>query len=370
LNNKKQFVDPLSYKLSSLLTMTLGQGGYNSVVNSYHKTESEFSQSKLEDNNINILEPKGFGKVHRVYALNDYSFSLLSERKILEENQSLLSERKLFESDNVYENLLKMGPNAVVKYFIDNKERLVDEANKLRKEKKKKEDKAYKDRKQQSNQSFKREYHTSVTRYNYIDSLNKKVLHSSGVVRSAELCLNIKGKNIYGSNSVKTGSEVNGNRVLVGEVQLGNKYSLENNENNDFTSLSTKFLNDNSFFYKEINELMDKELKSGTDLKILQSKIEQYILDREEEFVYAKVLEQKKHGAFNEVLNDLENYLKKFENILINFTHSYYINNYKKLLSGMRGRDKSVNFFLLFFVIEAEVHRKKQQRITKIKESK
>jgi hypothetical protein len=374
LNKKKQFIDPLSYKLAVLLGVILGTRGYNSVVNSYHKTDSDFSQTKSEDNNNIILEPKGFGKVHRVYAL-DTDLSLLRDSKSLEENQSLLNESKSFEMDNVYESLLKMGPTSAVQFFIDNKESIVDNIEKFRKDKKEKEYKAYKDRKQESNQSFKREYHTSVTRYNNIDSLNDKVLHSNsrGVLRSNVHCLNKKGKKFYSSNSVKNikiGSDVNAAKGDRFKVQLENKDSLENDENNHITILSTKFLNETSFFYNEIKELMDKELKSGTELKILQNKIEQYSLDREEIFVYENLREQRKQGKFSEVLNNLDYYLNKIENILFNFTHSYYINNYKKLITDMRNKDKSVNFFLLFLVIEAEVHRKKMQRITNINQSK
>src|SRR5258708_22181516 len=99
MNQTKQFLDPLSYKLSVLFKEIMGNDGYKNVVNSYHKTNPELSRSKKK---VNILEPKGFGKVYRVFALGQDQ-SILNESKSLE-----------IEIDNVYETLLKSGPDSII----------------------------------------------------------------------------------------------------------------------------------------------------------------------------------------------------------------------------------------------------------------
>jgi len=57
---------------------------------------------------------------------------------------------------------------------------------------------------------------------------------------------------------------------------LVNKDSLEdslvNVKNNYYTDLSNKFIRESSYFFNEIKELMDKEMKNGTDLKIFTGK--------------------------------------------------------------------------------------------------
>jgi hypothetical protein len=81
---------------------------------------------------------------------------------------------------------------------------------------------------------------------------------------------------------------------------------------------------------------------------------------------YDKLFHVKDVGDFSPIITTLKKSLIELEVCLINFTSNYSINNYKNLVQKMRLGDKTVNFYLLIFVLEAEIERIKQKRLSGI----
>ena len=116
--------------------------------------------------------------------------------------------------------------------------------------------------------------------------------------------------------------------------------------------------------------MMREETKNGSDLNLLQDKIEKFTLNYEDNLIKDVTLNGKDFGKYSKVITSLNSYLNNFENILEDFSHGYYINGYKELISSLKGSHwKKGNFFLFYFVLEAEVHRKKEDLKLKVTES-
>ena len=331
LNNKKKFLDILSYKLSVLFLKLFGEDGYKFVSKSNNKSTSTKASSELRKD-IKILDAKGFGKSHR-FMVDEEGVS-----KNLEPN-------KIDDNDNAYNWFLyfrtETGNN--LNYLFENQERFIKELKEHRRSKeweKQQKEINYKAMKQEeynkSNRYIKRRYHTCSK----IISINKD------------------NKRFYSSNNLRK----NDNSIFD-----KNENSLVNNK--EIIYLYDKFLDNSSYYFTDIKKIIDEGTEKKMSLEILQNKIEEYAFNRELESGYDKLFREKGVGEFSPIITSLNKSLIVLENCLINFTSNYYINNHKNLIQELRLGVKKVNFYLLIFVIEAEIGRKKQQKLGDIKNS-
>lgn len=129
------------------------------------------------------------------------------------------------------------------------------------------------------------------------------------------------------------------------------------------------FLKESSYYFTELNKIIVYGLKKKKiSLHSLQMNIENYAVKREMENGYDKLFKDQDVGDFSPIILTLKKSLIKLEDCLINFISDYSINNYKILIQGMRLGDKTVNFYLLIFVLEAEIDRIKKIHLRNIEE--
>lgn len=147
-------------------------------------------------------------------------------------------------------------------------------------------------------------------------------------------------------------------------IMSKNENSLVNSKENIY--LCDQFLKESSDYFYELNKIIVDGLDKKISLQSLQTNIENDAVKREMENGYDKLFHDKDIGEFSTIMTTLNKSLIKLEVCLINFTSNYSINNYKKLIQGMRLGDKTVNFYLLIFVIEAEIDRIQQVRLRNI----
>jgi hypothetical protein len=160
---------------------------------------------------------------------------------------------------------------------------------------------------------------------------------------------NIYTKNLYSTTNLMVEKDIK----LVNTTN-NNKLFEDNND------LSEQFLNDTSYFFKEAKSILDS---NTTNKKSLQVKLEEYVLNSETELIKEIILNDKDLGKYGEVVNNLNKYcIKPLMKILGDFTHRFEINGYKNLFELIKKEDRSVNFYLLFFVIEYDVERKRMVR--------
>ena len=122
--------------------------------------------------------------------------------------------------------------------------------------------------------------------------------------------------------------------------------------------------------YYDFTKIIDKEKISDSNNTLLQDKIENFTLNFEKNLIDDLIKDEKDEGKFSTIIMNLNNYtIKPLETILFNFTHSYSINGYKKLILDIKNGDKKVNFYLLFFVLEANVNKERLNYLNKIEDS-
>lgn len=160
-------------------------------------------------------------------------------------------------------------------------------------------------------------------------------------------------------------SSYNLNKENHNNINYKNENSLVNSK--EIISLCDQFLKESSYYFSELNEIIVDGLDKKISLQSLQTNIENYAVKREMEISYEKLFHDKDVGEFSPIITTLKKSLIELEVCLINFTSNYYINNYKNLIQGMRLGNKNVNFYLLLFVVEAEIDRIQKVRLSGIK---
>ena len=314
LNKNKKILDIISYKLSVLLYKLYGDVGYKLVSESFNKKTTKSESKLIKD--IKILDAKGFGPIHRLGEVNSEDPDL----------------KEIIETDNnVYNSLLnfKTKTDWDLGYILDREKENMRNLEDYRITKKEL---------QRNRKNFK----TLVDRdqwnwYNQNFDINKRSYSTYNLNKKNHNSINYKNEN-----------------------------SLVNSQ--EIKDLCDQFLKETSYYFSELNTIIVDGLDKKISLQSLQTNIENYAVKREMKSSYDKLFHDKDVGEFSPIINTLKKSLIELEICLINFTSNYYINNYKFLIEGMRLGDKKVNFYLLIFVIEAEIDRIKNLRLRRIDE--
>ena len=332
LNNKKKYLDILSYKLSVLFFNLFGNDGYKFVSKSFNKRKTIKSSSEFK-NNIQILDAKGFGQIHR-FIVDEVGVS--KDLKPIE-----------IEKNNVYNTFLNLRTETEtdknLNYFLVRKgniEKKIEEHKFSKELKKRQEKKNYEAMKEEFNRiNYKRRrYHTCSK----IISFNKDK----------------DSKRFYSSNNLnKNKNDIS--KVLTIESFFINKQNI--------VFFYNHFLKESSYYFTEVQKILDDGMEKKINLVCLQNKIENYAVNYEIASANKKLFQEKDVGEYSPVVSTLNNFLEGVVNCLKNFISDYYINNYKNLIQGIEVGDKKVKFYLLIFVLEADYDKKKEEEDKKIK---
>jgi hypothetical protein len=125
----------------------------------------------------------------------------------------------------------------------------------------------------------------------------------------------------------------------------------------NYKMMREKFLNEVSLFNKRLKEMIEGvELNSDEDRFNLQKKIEEYCLNYDYDWYLNLFL--KKNSQFDPIfLSLMKDWYFNIEQELGNFIHEYEINDFEKLITGIKKKDSKVEviFTILaikYFVIE------------------
>jgi hypothetical protein len=306
LNNKKKNLDTLSYKFTILLQKLFDDEGYKVVRDSFNKKTTKLESKLIKD--TKIVEAKGFGKIHR---FGDIGF-----------NRSKLNANEV-EENNVYQSLL----NVKTKTSFDLGNVLEQEKSFLK-----------------QIEEFKYQKEQGKTRKNPF-----KGVPDNGYNKRYYSCYNSNKGNPNNINSKNDNSLVKNKEIIY---------------------LCDQFLKESSYYFSELNQIIVDGFNQKISLQTLQTKIENYAVKREMESGYDKLFHSKDVSDFSPTITTLNKKLIELETCLINFTSNYYINNYKNLIRGIKFKDKKVNFYLLIFVVEAEIDRIKKVKLSGIEANK